>query len=54
MLEFLPFIAGSRIACTAEPALPCPDRWACVAQSDTPPLWASTQPRFSHREHTDT
>lgn len=54
ILEFLSFIANTRIVCTAEPVLSCPDRYVCVAPSDTLPLWASTQPRFSHQEHTDT
>lgn len=52
--EFHSFIANIHIVCTGQPVLSCPDRYVCVAPSDILPLWASTQPRFSHQEHIDT
>lgn len=49
-----PATAGTQRADTAASSPPCPGRWRRAARTDTLKLWASTQPRSSHREHTET
>lgn len=55
LLCYLRFItAGIQTAHTASAFPPSPNRSACVRQSDTLQLLASTQPRFSQWVHTGT
>lgn len=49
-----PATAGTQRADTAASSPPCPGRLVGAARTDTPYLWASTQPRSSHPEHTET